>query len=63
MQMHSKFLDRKHASYLRQHQELCAMIANFLQFLLLRKPSNVFMFPRKDFASRRLQGGTFNTSP
>ncbi|KAK6315708.1 hypothetical protein J4Q44_G00132320 [Coregonus suidteri] len=53
--MHSKFLDRKdelkaeHASYLWQHPELCAMMADFLQFLLPRKPSDVFMFAHKDF--------------
>ncbi|CAB1312258.1 unnamed protein product [Coregonus sp. 'balchen'] len=70
MQMHSKFLDRKeelkaeHASYLRQHTEFRAMMADFLQ--LLRKPSDIFMFGRQDFfpsASRQPPGGTFNTSP
>lgn len=54
MQMHSKFLDRKeelkaeHVSYL--HQELRAMMADFLQFLFQRKPSNVFMFASKNFS-------------
>ncbi|CAB1341382.1 unnamed protein product [Coregonus sp. 'balchen'] len=71
MQMHSKFLDRmdkfkeEHASYMRQHPELHAMMANFLQFLLLQKPSDVFMFIREDFSpftSRRPPGVTFNTS-
>ncbi|XP_041697245.1 ciliogenesis-associated TTC17-interacting protein isoform X2 [Coregonus clupeaformis] len=71
MQMHSMFLDRKeelkaeHASYLRQHPELRTMMADFLQFLLLRKPSDVFVFAREyfsPFASLRSPGSTFNTS-
>ncbi|XP_010752887.2 ciliogenesis-associated TTC17-interacting protein [Larimichthys crocea] len=62
MQMRSKFLDRKeelkadHASYLRQHPEIRALISDFLQFLLLRKPDDVFQFAREyflPFASRR----------
>ncbi|KAI1898347.1 hypothetical protein AGOR_G00071390 [Albula goreensis] len=50
MQLCSKFLDRKeelkadHASYVRQHPELKALLADFLQFLLLRKPDDVFLF-------------------
>ncbi|XP_070775739.1 ciliogenesis-associated TTC17-interacting protein [Enoplosus armatus] len=61
MQMHSNFLDRKeelkadHASYLRQHPEVRALISDFLQFLLLRKPDDVFQFAREyflPFASR-----------
>ncbi|KAM6948211.1 ciliogenesis-associated TTC17-interacting protein [Aplochiton taeniatus] len=71
MQMHSQFLDRKeelkadHASYLRQHPELRALMADFLQFLLLRKPNDVFQFAREyflPFSSRRPPGTTFNTS-
>ncbi|TKS80239.1 Ciliogenesis-associated TTC17-interacting protein [Collichthys lucidus] len=62
MQMRSKFLDRKeelkadNASYLRQHPEIRALISDFLQFLLLRKPDDVFQFAREYFlpnASRR----------
>ncbi|XP_037642683.1 ciliogenesis-associated TTC17-interacting protein-like [Sebastes umbrosus] len=62
MQMRSKFLDRKeelkadHASYLRQHPEIRALVSDFLQFLLLRKPDDVFQFAREyflPFASRR----------
>nr|XP_046263269.1 ciliogenesis-associated TTC17-interacting protein [Scatophagus argus] len=55
MQMHSKFLDRKeelkadHASYLRRHPEIRALISDFLQFLLLRKPDDVFQFAREYF--------------
>ncbi|XP_070700895.1 ciliogenesis-associated TTC17-interacting protein [Pempheris klunzingeri] len=61
MQMRSKFLDRKeelkadHASYLRHHPEIRALISDFLQFLLLRKPDDVFQFAREyflPFASR-----------
>uniref|UniRef100_A0A3P8U159 Ciliogenesis-associated TTC17-interacting protein n=1 Tax=Amphiprion percula TaxID=161767 RepID=A0A3P8U159_AMPPE len=62
MQMRSEFLDRKeelkagHASYLRQHPEIRALMSDFLQFLLLRKPDDVFQFAREyflPFASRR----------
>ncbi|KAM9845451.1 ciliogenesis-associated TTC17-interacting protein [Aulostomus maculatus] len=55
MQMHSKFLDRKeelkadHTSYLRQHPEIRALMSDFLQFLLLRKPDDVFQFARDYF--------------
>ncbi|XP_030259615.1 ciliogenesis-associated TTC17-interacting protein [Sparus aurata] len=55
MQMRSSFLDRKeelredHASYLRQHPEIRALISDFLQFLLLRKPDDVFQFAREYF--------------
>ncbi|XP_041660136.1 ciliogenesis-associated TTC17-interacting protein [Cheilinus undulatus] len=55
MQMCSKFLDRKeelkadHASYLRQHPEIRALISDFLQFLLLRKPDDVIQFARDYF--------------
>uniref|UniRef100_A0A3Q3X4B6 Ciliogenesis-associated TTC17-interacting protein n=1 Tax=Mola mola TaxID=94237 RepID=A0A3Q3X4B6_MOLML len=55
MQMRSKFLDRKeelkadHASYLRRHPDIRALISDFLQFLLLRKPDDVFQFARDYF--------------
>ncbi|KAM9719363.1 ciliogenesis-associated TTC17-interacting protein [Menidia menidia] len=55
MQMHSNFLDRKaelkaaHTSYLRQHPEIRALISDFLQFLLLRKPNDVFQFAKEYF--------------
>uniref|UniRef100_A0A3B4Z132 Ciliogenesis-associated TTC17-interacting protein n=1 Tax=Stegastes partitus TaxID=144197 RepID=A0A3B4Z132_9TELE len=61
MQMRSEFLDRKdelkagHASYLRQHPEIRALVSDFLQFLLLRKPDDVHQFAREyflPFASR-----------
>lgn len=62
MQMRSNFLARKeelkadHASYLRQHPEIRVLMSDFLQFLLLRKPEDVFQFAREyflSFASRR----------
>uniref|UniRef100_A0A3Q2XC15 Ciliogenesis-associated TTC17-interacting protein n=1 Tax=Hippocampus comes TaxID=109280 RepID=A0A3Q2XC15_HIPCM len=55
IQMRSKFLDRKeelkadHASYLRAHPEIRALISDFLQFLLLKKPNDVFQFAREYF--------------
>ncbi|TNM98043.1 hypothetical protein fugu_014289 [Takifugu bimaculatus] len=55
MQFSSNFLDRKeelkadHTSYLRQHPEIRALISDFLQFLLLRKPDDVFQFAREYF--------------
>uniref|UniRef100_A0A8D3AMR8 Ciliogenesis-associated TTC17-interacting protein n=1 Tax=Scophthalmus maximus TaxID=52904 RepID=A0A8D3AMR8_SCOMX len=62
MQMHSQFLDRKdelkadHTSYLKQNPDIRALISDFLQFLLLRKPDDVFQFARDyflPFASHR----------
>ncbi|XP_056315629.1 ciliogenesis-associated TTC17-interacting protein [Danio aesculapii] len=56
MELYSKFLDRKeelkadYSSYIRQHPELKALLADFLQFLLLRKPQDVFSFARDFFA-------------
>lgn len=38
-----------HASYLRQHPEIRSLVSDFLQFLLLRKPDDVFQFARKYF--------------
>ncbi|XP_050418130.2 ciliogenesis-associated TTC17-interacting protein [Patella vulgata] len=57
MQMYSKFLDRKedikgdHAVYMRQHPELKALLADFLQFLLLRKPQDVISFASEYFSA------------
>lgn len=42
-------LKADHASYLRQHPEIRALISDFLQFLLLRKPDDVFQFAREYF--------------
>ncbi|KAL7890639.1 hypothetical protein AOLI_G00001150 [Acnodon oligacanthus] len=71
MELHSKFLDRKeelkadHSSYVRHHPELKTLLADFLQFLLLRKPQDVFSFARDFFApfdTRRPPGSSFRTS-
>lgn len=57
MQMYSKFLDRKeelkgdHAVYMRHHPELKALLADFLQFLLLRKPLDVIAFAADYFSA------------
>uniref|UniRef100_A0AAY4AJ28 Ciliogenesis-associated TTC17-interacting protein n=2 Tax=Denticeps clupeoides TaxID=299321 RepID=A0AAY4AJ28_9TELE len=57
MQLYSTFLDQKeqlkadHVSYLKQHPELRALMLDFMQFLLLRKPSDVFSFASDYFAA------------
>ena len=40
-----------HAVYMRRHPELKAILADFLQFLLLRKPADVVAFAAEYFAS------------
>ncbi|KAM9482308.1 ciliogenesis-associated TTC17-interacting protein [Clarias gariepinus] len=71
IELYSKFLDRKeelkadHSSYVRQHPELKALLADFLQMLLLRKPQDVFSFARDFFIPFDLQfppDCTFNSS-
>ncbi|KAF0047306.1 hypothetical protein F2P81_000939 [Scophthalmus maximus] len=71
MQMHSQFLDRKdelkadHTSYLKQNPDIRALISDFLQFLLLRKPDDVFQFARDyflPFASHRPPESTLKAS-
>lgn len=42
-------LKADHTLYLRQHPEIRALISDFLQFLLLRKPDDVFQFAREYF--------------
>ncbi|XP_078573296.1 ciliogenesis-associated TTC17-interacting protein-like isoform X1 [Branchiostoma floridae x Branchiostoma japonicum] len=57
MQLFSMFLDRKdqlkndHTMYMRHHPELQAILADFLQFLLLRKPEDIFPFAVDYFSS------------
>ncbi|XP_071959728.1 ciliogenesis-associated TTC17-interacting protein-like [Antedon mediterranea] len=57
MQLYSKFLDRKeelkgdHATYMRHHPELKALLADFLQFLLLRKPEDIVAFASDYFSA------------
>lgn len=71
MELHSKFLDRKeelnagHASYVRDHPELKTLLADFMQFLLLRKPQDVFSFAQDFFAPfdpQRPPDSSFRTS-
>ncbi|XP_042329191.1 ciliogenesis-associated TTC17-interacting protein isoform X2 [Sceloporus undulatus] len=56
MELYSMFLDRKeelqasHATYVRRHPELTALLADFLQLLLLRKPDDVVTFAAEFFA-------------
>ncbi|GCB83719.1 hypothetical protein scyTo_0024178, partial [Scyliorhinus torazame] len=56
MQLYFKFIDRTEAlkadynSYLRHHPELRALMADFLKFLLLRKPQDVVTFAAEYFA-------------
>ncbi|XP_013388667.1 ciliogenesis-associated TTC17-interacting protein [Lingula anatina] len=57
MEMYSKFLDRKeqlvndHTVYMKKHPELKALLADFTQFLLLRKPDDVISFAADYFSS------------
>lgn len=57
MQLYSKFLDRKeelkadHGTYVRHHPELKNLLADFLQFLLLRKPEDVVQFAAEYFSA------------
>ncbi|XP_016304785.1 ciliogenesis-associated TTC17-interacting protein-like [Sinocyclocheilus anshuiensis] len=56
MELYSKIFDRKeelkadYSSYIRQHPVLKALLGDFLQFLLLRKPQDVFSFAHDFFA-------------
>lgn len=55
MQFWSRFLDRKeelrgdHSTYIQKHPELKALMTDFLQFLLLRKPEDVCSFASNYF--------------
>ncbi|XP_065827221.1 ciliogenesis-associated TTC17-interacting protein-like [Oscarella lobularis] len=57
MAMYSLYLDRKeelrdsHEDYMKKHPELKAMMADFMQFLLLRKPDDVCEFAADFFAA------------
>uniref|UniRef100_H3AKQ7 Ciliogenesis-associated TTC17-interacting protein n=1 Tax=Latimeria chalumnae TaxID=7897 RepID=H3AKQ7_LATCH len=56
LQLYSRYLDRKeelkanHATYIRHHPELKALLSDFLQFLLLRKPHDIPTFAAEYFA-------------
>uniref|UniRef100_A0A3P9H718 Ciliogenesis-associated TTC17-interacting protein n=1 Tax=Oryzias latipes TaxID=8090 RepID=A0A3P9H718_ORYLA len=45
-----KELKEEYALYLRQHPEIRALISDFMQFLLLRKPENVYQFAKEYFS-------------
>ncbi|XP_072038474.1 ciliogenesis-associated TTC17-interacting protein-like [Amphiura filiformis] len=71
MQLYSKFLDRKeelkgdHATYMKHHPELKALLADFLQFLLLRKPEDVVAFAADYFTAfspSSISGSAYATS-
>ncbi|XP_073491093.1 ciliogenesis-associated TTC17-interacting protein [Aquarana catesbeiana] len=55
VQLHSEFLDRKeelildHETYLRRHPDMKILLSDFMQFLLLRKPDDVFTFAAEFF--------------
>lgn len=57
MEMKSRFIHRKeelkagHETYLRQHPEASALLSDFFQFLLLRKPDDVVGFAADFFGS------------
>ncbi|CAI8030233.1 Ciliogenesis-associated TTC17-interacting protein [Geodia barretti] len=56
LQMVSTFLDKKedlkdsYHEYMRQNPELRAMLADFMQALLIQKPDDVYEFARDFFA-------------
>ncbi|KAF6718383.1 Ciliogenesis-associated TTC17-interacting protein [Oryzias melastigma] len=45
-----KELKEEYALYLRQHPEIRALISDFMQLLLLRKPENVYQFAKEYFS-------------
>lgn len=57
LEMLSQFLDRKqnlqedHINYMKRHPELKAILGDFLQFLLMRKPADVIEFAADFFSS------------
>uniref|UniRef100_A0A8C9ELN8 Ciliogenesis-associated TTC17-interacting protein n=1 Tax=Pavo cristatus TaxID=9049 RepID=A0A8C9ELN8_PAVCR len=70
-QLCSWFLDRKeelrasHSTYIRQHPELFALLADFLQALLLRQPTDPILFAAEffaPFACRQPPGPSFASS-
>ncbi|KAI5613566.1 ciliogenesis-associated TTC17-interacting protein isoform X1 [Silurus asotus] len=72
IELYSKFIDKKeemkadYSSYIRQHPEIKALLADFLQMVLLRKPQDVFSFASDFFSafdSRRPPLSSFEASP
>ncbi|KAM4627047.1 ciliogenesis-associated TTC17-interacting protein [Discoglossus pictus] len=71
MQLYSEFLDRKedllssHKTYLMQHPEMNVLLADFMQFLILRKPEDIISFAADffgSFSSAQERGDTFLSS-
>ncbi|XP_028396250.1 ciliogenesis-associated TTC17-interacting protein-like [Dendronephthya gigantea] len=60
MELLSQFTDRKeelvddHNTYIRRHPEVKAILADFLQFLLMKKPDDIFDFAREFFVGMSL---------
>ncbi|XP_044160009.1 ciliogenesis-associated TTC17-interacting protein [Bufo gargarizans] len=70
-QLYSQYLERKeellsdHETYLRRHPEIKALLGDFMQFLLLRKPEDVITFAAEffgPFSSAQERGETFRSS-
>jgi hypothetical protein len=63
LEMISKYTDRKgdleedHMEYIRKHPELKALMADFLQALLVHKPEDTFEFARKHFGPFKTKHG------
>ena len=58
-------LEDDHAKYMRHHPELKHLMADFLQFLLLRKPEDTLNFAGEYFASfstRAVEPAAYATS-
>lgn len=57
IEMKSKYEDRKselvadHETFLRAHPEICNLISDYTQFLLMRKPDDVLPFTADYFAA------------
>ncbi|CAN2389107.1 Ciliogenesis associated TTC17 interacting protein, partial [Pristimantis euphronides] len=71
VQLYSEFLERKeeltsdHETYLRQHPEIKALLGDFMQFVLLRKPEDIITFAAEffgPFSSAEERGETFRSS-
>ncbi|XP_063285331.1 ciliogenesis-associated TTC17-interacting protein [Pelobates fuscus] len=71
VQLYSNYLDRKaeliagHETYLRRHPEMKILLADFMQFLLLRKPEDVITFAAEffgPFSTAQKRGDTFRSS-
>ncbi|XP_053327473.1 ciliogenesis-associated TTC17-interacting protein [Spea bombifrons] len=71
MQLLSEFQDRKeelvadHNTYLRRHPEIKILLADFMQFLLLRKPDDIITFAAEffgPFSTNQRRGDSFLSS-